>query len=280
MKNSSYAIGSAVALAFAAVILGCKDPDTKAGWMSVAKACAVSDLNGTKVLFFGPSNVLGPGSIWREASAADGGGYRVRWDSNALPAEPKWSKGGGEFACQGSKKTSFSGGATAGFASDLAPLSADIKADFAKAKNVEVKASMMKWDLLLEGPFEEAVLGLPSNSLVKQDLAKPGRLVLYRALKVSGFEAKLTFDNSTSGDLKAKYTGGALKAVNGELGVGMNMKWTSANELEISAPSDFYIAGELVKFAAGGGFAASGKSPFSPPIDVAADAKLGVDTVK
>lgn len=277
---SAYTVRSAAALAIVAVTAGCNDGGSKTAWTAVAKDCAVSDLNSSKMLFFGPSNVLGPGSIWREASPSDGGGYRVRWDSTALPPEPKWSKGGGEFSCQGSKRTSFSGGATASFASDLAPLSADIKADFSKAKNIEVKASMMKWDLLLEGPFEQTVVGLPAGSPVKQDLAKPGRLVLYRALKVSGFEAKLTFDNSTSGELKAKYTGGALKSVNGALGVGMNLKWTSANELELSAPSDFYIAGELVRFDAGGGFAAAGKSPFSLPIDVAVDSKLGVDDVK
>lgn len=256
----------------------CNHDDAKTAWSAVAKDCAVSDLNGSKVLFFGPSNVLGPGSIWREAAADAGGGYRVRWDSNAIPDGKNWSKGGGEFACQGNRSTKLSAGASAGFASDIAPLSADAKADFEKAKSVEVKASMMKWDLLVEGPFEQAVVGLPASNAIKQDLAKPGRLVMYRALKVRGFEAKLTFDTKTGAELQGKYKGGVLKSVNGELGAGLNFKWVNDGELVLSAPADFYVAGELVRFDSGGGFAAAGKSPFSQPVDVSPNAKLSVES--
>lgn len=275
--NSARSLNVAIVIIGVAFLGGCAE-GAKTAWTAVAKDCAVSDINGKNVLFFGPSNVLGPGSVWRVAPPENGGGYRARWDSTALPQEPKWSQGGGEFTCQGGKKTKFSGGATATFAANLAPLSADARADFSRAKDVEVKASMMKWDFILEGPFEQVIVGLPASSPIKQDLANPGRLVLYRALKVSGFEAKLLFDNSTGGELQAKYKDGALKSINGDLGAGLNFKWTSANELVIAAPSDFYIAGELVKYTAGG-FAAGTKSPFSPPVEIPAGAKLDVDKV-
>jgi hypothetical protein len=231
-------LGSAMLLA------GCKDNP----WHLLAKDCAVNDLNGDKVLYFGPSNVLGPGSVWREASADAGGGYRVRWDSTAIPTPATWAKTGAEFTCQGSKTSKISGGATAKFTSQLAPLNGQVAADLSRATSVEVKASKMKWDLLLEGPYEQAVRQLAANSAIRQDLEKPGRLVMYRALKVQGFEARMSFDRSAAAELQAKYSGGALQKLNGELGAGLNVKWTSETEMVITAPGDFYVAGELVPY--------------------------------
>jgi len=267
----------ALSLAACLPLLSACNDSGKTAWTSVAEDCAVSDLNGKKILFFGPSNVLGPGSIWRQPSAENGGGYRVRYKSDAIPNQSSWSSSGGDFACQGNRTTTLTGGATAGFASDLAPLSAETKADFERAKTAEIKVQKMRWDMLLEGPFENAILALPADNSVRQDLTKPGRYILYRALKVQGFEAKLSFDTKTGAELQSKYTGGALKSVNGEFGAGLSFKWLNESELVISAPNDFYIAGELVRFESGGGFANAGKSRFSPPVDVVPGSKLSVE---
>lgn len=226
------------------LLTGCNDSP----WSLIAEDCAVNDLNGEKVLYFGPSNVLGPGSVWREASADAGGGYRARWDSTSIPTQSVWAKMGAEFTCQGSKTTKISGGAAAKVSSQLTPLNGEVAADLSRATSVEVKASKMAWDVLLEGPYEQAVLQLESNSPIRQDLEKTGRLVMYRALKVQGFEAKMSFDKSAAAELKAKYSGGALQALNGELGAGLNVKWASETEMVITSPGDFYVAGELVRY--------------------------------
>lgn len=238
------------ALAGLLALSGCAN-NAKTAWTKVAKNCAVSDLDGQKILFFGPSNTLGPGSIWREAPAEANGGYRARWDANAVPNAKAWSRTGSEFSCQASSTTTFSGEAAAALTTDIAPLAADVQAAFKSARSVEVKTTMMRWDLLLEGPYELALLGLPGNSALKKDLMETGRLVLYRALKVRGFEAKLSFDKDTSAALKAKYQGGVLKASNSAVGTDLNYSWSSASELLITSPNDFYVAGQLVKITAG-----------------------------
>lgn len=250
-------------IAATAFLAGCDDNI----WTAVAKDCAVSDIDSKKMLYFGPSNTLGPGSIWREAPENAGGGYRVRWDSTAVPGVSNWSRDGAEFACQNATRRRLTGQAAATFASQLSPLSAEASADFARAKSAEVKASMMKWDLLLEGPYEQAVIGMPPGSQVQEDLRRPGRLVLYRALKVRGFEAKMTFDDAVGAQLQGKYSGPAIKALNGELGAGLNFRWTNAGELIITSPGDFYVAGELVPFDSGAGFASTTVAR-SAPVDI------------
>ncbi|WP_153020776.1 hypothetical protein [Pseudomonas sp. BMS12] len=273
--NSLKYVGLISSFMLAVSVAGCRH-DAKAAWADVAKDCAFSDLNGEKILFFGPSNSIGPGSIWRQASEA-GGGYRVRWESASVPSGAEWMRNGSEFQCQGNNITKFTGAATTTFASDIAPLSAELKAELEKAKSVEVKVAMMKWDTLVEGPFEQAVLALPADAPLKKDLAKPGRLVMYRALLIRGFEAKLSFDTVVGGDVSAKIKDGVLQSINGELGAGLNARWDSNKNLYLSSPSDFYVAGELVEFDMDGGFASGGNSPFSEPVDIKADADIGLE---
>jgi hypothetical protein len=43
----------------------CDKGAARGGWEAVVRSCAESDIFQKDVKFFGPSNVLGPGSVWR-----------------------------------------------------------------------------------------------------------------------------------------------------------------------------------------------------------------------
>ncbi|ANY16965.1 hypothetical protein [Bordetella pseudohinzii] len=236
----------------ALTLQGCA-PTVKTAWSTVALHCAGSDIDGNApLLFFGPSNALGPGSIWRQADAATGGGYRVRWRDHAIPGAQDWSIPGRSFTCNGKDAVKLSGKAAAAFGSDILRISGQMQADIALAKQVEFKAASMRWDEVVEGPFEHAVGKLPGNNPVKQDLSKPGRLVLYRALKVYGFEAKLIFDTPVGATLQSRYPGNMV--LPGHDTLSANLSWRSQSELHISVPNGFYVAGQLVPFDAQDGF--------------------------
>ncbi len=270
MRNG-FVLRGIISLTIVFFITGCRH-DMEEAWSDVAKNCAFSELNSDKALFFGPSNALGPGSVWRKMDSQDGGGYRVRWDSTSIPDSTSWIKAGREFDCEGKTVTKFSGSASAAFTTDLTPFSADVKSELGKAKNVDVKISMMRWDTILEGPFEQKIMSLPDTSPIKLDINKDGRLVMYRALLVRGFKAKLSFDTATAAALNAKLKDGVLKPINGDLGAALNVKWEKSEELTLTSVDDFYVAGELSKYSSTG-FASSG-SWFSPTIDVEKNAKV------
>ncbi|MFS8977247.1 hypothetical protein PO002_22505 [Cupriavidus necator] len=232
--------------------------DAKTTWTDVAKKCAVSDINGNNLLFFGPSNALGPGSVWREASK-DEGGFRVRRDSNQYPDRKTWFQEGRTFDCEATKTSKFTGDAAVGFTSGLSILSADAKADFSKAKEVSVKTNKMRWDQLFEGNFEDAVSRMQKTDPAYQDLLTPGRLVLYRALMIDGFEARLVFDSNVGSELSGKYKPNTTGYLNSsEFGAKFSFKWENQENLIISTPSgsSIYIAGELVPFTSMGTFSA------------------------
>lgn len=260
-------------LSLLAAVSGCKH-DSKSAWADVAKGCAYSDLNSKKLLFFGASNLIGPGSVWRVAP--EGGGYRLRWDSNKVPGN--WTKLGEEFDCRGSESTKLTGGATVDFASSIAPLSANLKSELSKAKRVEVTIETMRMVVIEEGEYEKEIIALPQSNPLKEDLARPGRLIMYRAILVTGFKAKLEFDTETGAELSGKLKDGVVQSINGDLGAGVSIKWISNKELMLSNPKSFYIAGELAKFDTGGGFASGNKSRFSETIEVQKEPNVGVET--
>lgn len=241
-----------IAIVTGTVALLKSPPTVKTAWSTVAQRCAESDLDGDTTLFFGPSNSLGPGSIWRLAGASTGGGYRVRWRDQAVPGARTWSLPGRAFSCEGMDAIKLSGEAVGQFSADILPVSGQMQTDLALARQVEFRTASMRWDEVLEGPFEEAVAKLPSGNPVKEDLSKPGRLVLYRALKVYGFEAVLTFDAPVAEKLRARYHSHVV--LPGHDTLSANLTWTSRSELRVTVPSGFYVAGQLVPFNAEQGF--------------------------
>ena len=47
------------------VLFGCPKPPQRS-WVEAIQDCGKTDINSDKILYFGPSNNVGPGSVWRE----------------------------------------------------------------------------------------------------------------------------------------------------------------------------------------------------------------------
>ncbi|CAJ48464.1 putative lipoprotein [Bordetella avium 197N] len=240
----------------AALLQGCS-PTIKTAWSKILERCADSDINSSTTLFFGASNTLGPGSIWRKAPEAAGGGYRVRWRNHAIPDAKAWSLAGQTFTCDGINSIHLSGDAVGSFSTEILPVSGQLQTDFALAKSIKVTASKMRWNEVMEGPFEQTIAQLPDTAPIKEDLARPGRLVLYRALKVEGFDTTLSFDAPISAMLQGKYPNNPQMILPGHDTLSASFKWVNDSELHVSVPSGFYVAGQLVPFNTVSGFASN-----------------------
>src|SRR5258706_15392085 len=64
-------VGTVVLISVACVDCACTPKNAKALWTAGLKKCAQNDLLGPNILYFGPSNALGPGTIFQKF--ADGG---------------------------------------------------------------------------------------------------------------------------------------------------------------------------------------------------------------
>jgi hypothetical protein len=243
-------------------ISGCED-DGKKGWSEVVRKCAVSDLIPEKIMYFGPSLNVGPGTVWRKA---ENNSYRLRWTLDSMPTHSNdFLQTGAKFDCKGASSTKFEADSSIGFSSNLSKVSGNIAADFKEATDIEVKASQLQWDLVIEGPYEQFVKSLPpKNGGFRTDLEKGGKLVLYRALKVTGYEATLTFDSQTGTSIKGKYSD-TITSTN--FSPSLNLAWSGNTELKITSKEDFYIAGELVSYSSSG-FSSSNGGVFGNTVDI------------
>lgn len=257
------------------VLGGCNDQDAKTSWNDVTKKCAVSDLNGPHILYFGPSNVLGPGTIWRQA---DDHSLHVRYDLNDLPGTKDFMTPGNNSPCDGTSSTTFGFQAAADLTASPLAVSAGVSNDLKKATDVTVKATSMRWDTVREGPYEAYVNALPHDSMAYKEMKAGHRLVITRALRISGFSATMTFKSSDVAGLKATYDGPLGAGVTGKLNGSLNASWSSDGKLTLTAANDFYIAGELRPYSQTG--LQQHKLPLSAPaVTIPKTVKLGRDKV-
>lgn len=258
---------------------GCDGNETaRALWTDVVKKCAASDLLGKDVLYFGPSNPLGPGSVWRKGTDA---GYYVRWLPSDVDSSPNsFIKDGTPFNCAGTSTTTTKLSPTAALQTSAVPVSADISGDFSKARKTTVTVNAAQWDEIVEGPFDQKVKALDPNNPVKVDLDTGTRYVSERALRITGMSADLEFSHDDAIALKAKYNGPLGSLGTGNLGVGLNAEWKGDTTLHLTSATQFYVAGELRPYTSTG-LSAARQSPFGPTVTGVASAKVGKDdTVK
>jgi len=244
-------------------------------WKKVVKRCADSDLLG-EMTFLGPSNVLGPGTVW---SAASDGGYllRYRMDSflNGVP-DAGFIQKGASMSCAGTDKTEWSLDAGLPITGKTVNLDADLAAKLKQAKNVVVKTSSVNLDLLVTGPYEGLLRTLKDP--VRQEMFSGKRLVITRAIRVAGFVADFTFESDAAGSVKAALPANGIIAV-GPGGANLSVAWKNSNTLAISSPDEFYIAADFNTISADG--VALGGGPASVafvPAKPSQDAKYTVPT--
>lgn len=243
----------AVCLVSAILILdGCNGnsaTSTTAG-RGITESCADDQLKSSAVLYFGPSNQTGPGSVW--ARLGPNGGYQLQWRTEDLNLNyAKIVQPGKPFTCDFSKNTKLTAEGGLSALSPAASVSAEVKADFARAKTIKVSAGETAWDTVVAGPYLVHLKKIADQD-TKNDVFGKNRLVVRRALRLSGYKALLDFDTNFAPEIKAKYDGMKLGAqVVGEVGAQFNAKWTKEEKLELSAADDVYVAGEFVEMSNG-----------------------------
>jgi len=213
-------------------------------------SCADDQLASNAVLYFGPSNHIGPGSIW--ARLGVNGGYQPQWRVEDLNLNySKVVEPGKSFQCDFSKNSKFTANAGLSVLSMATNASAEVKSDFARAKAIKVSASQVAWDMVVAGPYLVQLKAI-SDPSIKSDVFGKNRLVVRRALRLSGYKATLEFDTKINPEIKARYDGVMLgpKAV-GEVGAQFSAKWTSDDRLELTAADSVYVAGEFAELING-----------------------------
>lgn len=214
------------------------------------KACAGDEIQSNAVLYFGPSNQLGPGSIW--SRLGPNGGYQPQWRTEDLNLNyGKVVQVGKGFPCHSSTNSTLTASGGVSALSPAANVSAEVKGDFARAKSMTLSATEAAWDTIVAGPYLVQLNGI-SDVGIKSDVFGKNRLVVRRALRLSGYKALLDFGINFTPELKAKYDGVTLgsKAI-GEVGAQFTAKWTNDQKLELSAADNVYVAGEFAQLVNG-----------------------------
>ncbi|MDT8760216.1 hypothetical protein MZO42_16060 [Sphingomonas psychrotolerans] len=240
----------------------------KTAWQDVVKRCAASTLNGKKILFFGPSNGVGSGSVWR----IDGEGvYRLRYDLKHMPKPQDFYADFTPTSCDGKSTKNFKGGFNASLGET--PLTAEAKAQIDRARTVSAKANSVAWVPVAEGPYDSYIKANAASD-VSKDLMTGSRYVLTRAFKVSGFETKITFDSKTAVSAKAALPAGSV--IPSSLGGGLDVSWSETGELTLKSQGDFFIAGEFQQYKPDG-FASGASTVLGEKVDIAPAAKAARD---
>ncbi|MGF6481648.1 hypothetical protein [Paraburkholderia sp. JPY419] len=235
--------------------------------------CAQNDLDSTHMIYFGPSNNVGPGSIWTDNT--NGSGYHIRFTLTDMPMPQSFLNSGNPFQCSGTNTMTLTSNADISAAISALPLSAEASNAFKRATSVTVSLTSASWDDVKEGPYEAYINALAATSPVRQDIDTGKRLVMIRALRVSGFSEKLTFDTNDAPSLQAKYTGPLPSGTTGNVGATLSGSWDNAQNLTITSAGDFYVEGELSGYTTTG-LAAAGTSPFANPGGISIDPKARV----
>jgi hypothetical protein len=232
-----------------ALVAGCNGPSSDTATKKLVAGCANSDVNSKAILYFGPSNHIGPGSVW--SRLGPNGGYQPQWRVEDLAIDKSVIDAGSVFACALAQDSKFTASGGLSVLSDVANISADVKSDFSKAKSIKVSSSGAAWDTVVAGPYMVKVAAIADPN-IRKDIAAANRLVLRRALRLDGYKAVLDFDTSVSPEIKAKYAGKLLGvATVGDVGAQLAAAWTNDDKLELTATDGVYVAGEFVELVQG-----------------------------
>jgi hypothetical protein len=222
--------------------------DARAIWESVIKKCANNDLLGPDVFYFGPSNNLGPGTIFEKyPSGGIGLSYRIDSYVQSESARQSLINEGTIFSCEGTSSKKFALGLLLSLES-LLSLSGDLKFDLRRAEFISVSVDAAQWIDIVTGPYCTLIQKLPNDHPVRNALSARGNLVLSRALRIRHMTAELIFSHSIGNALKKKFPEFVFSPKTDEVGIKLTGQWNSDSRLIISAASDFYIAGELRAF--------------------------------
>jgi nucleoid-associated protein YgaU len=214
-----------------------KGPDSRDAWKQVLSKCASTDVIGKDIIYFGASNIIGPGSVWRQEPD---GSWRLRYVLADLEPDegrrqslviPNNSAG-----CDSSTSAEWQVKTTLPFEGQATPLSGQLSDDLKKADKITVKIKGWQLDVLKEGPFETLMGALKAP--FSEEFKKPNRVVAENAVRVQGFAATFAFSKQIAADLQAKYQ---TKSITLKDGAELKVNWASDTQLTLASPDEFYI---------------------------------------
>lgn len=200
-----YVVFIALALAFEEQAFGANATDV---WKQVLKKCAASQQIGKETVFFGVSNAVGPGSVWRFNGDKS---IRLRFELADAIGDVQEQQKVVVFnklaRCAGVSTTKFDIRLGLPFSLAADALSATLQAELRRAKKVEVSIDSFSIDNLKELLWLQAFAKLPEGSAYRKDLTEPNRIVAANAVKVGGLKAVFTFGSDVNVDAQATYVG-------------------------------------------------------------------------
>ena len=258
-----FAVVGVIAALVLAYFLTPTPPANQLVWEQVLEECSQTQVGGNAVLFFGFSNMIGPGSIWRKS---DPNGYvpvRPLPDNDTAGILVR----GQDTSCQGQTKTFDSASVTASITELERLVPGEAKLSLRRAKNVTLSTPAFAWDQLYEGRFEDMVDRLPADDGFVVSLVESG-LVIGRALRVNGYEAVVELGGADAAQVVAKYAGTAEG--------GVSFSRVSDTSLKMSGGAPAYVAVQMWEWGSGG-FAASAAG--GTPLQLDAGARAVTDTI-
>jgi hypothetical protein len=212
-----------------------KPQDSREAWIAILSKCAKSQLIGKDVLYFGASNEIGPGSIWRQNSD---GSIRLRYElSDLVPDNAKRTaliRPNNSVSCGGDSASSWEVQLGLPFDGTVAPVSADVSADLKRADGVTVSVTGYAVDELKEGPYETMIR---ADDALQDEFTAPDRVIVENAVRIEGFSANFKFSRSIAEQLKGKYTGQVVSLQ----GANLQSQWSDDTALTMKTPGTFYL---------------------------------------
>jgi hypothetical protein len=219
--------------------VGCDD--ARDAWKKILSKCASTDKIGSDAIFFGASNTIGPGSVWRKK---DDGSYVVMFElSDIFPQQGDRDKilhPNNVATCQGTNSSSWEVKGQLPFEGGSTPVSGDLSVDLKKASKTTVTVNGWSTVDLKETPWKAAVNGLPDDNAFKKDVFADNRYLAETAVFVSGLTASFEFSTDLATTLNVKYPNGKTIKIGGD-GLSLQVNWTSDTTLALTSPGDFYI---------------------------------------
>lgn len=238
-----------VAGVFAATLAGCSAAMTGAPLRPDVSGCDADDFATGKVVFFGLTNNLGPGTIMRPYAGHEIG---PEVSIEALAADPASAASvvhrGVDWTC--ALGDSLARAFNANGALGILPVDGGTSAKLARASRIDVTADSVRWDDLLVGPYRAVVEHL-SDAGRKADLLSGRTLVVSRAFAAKGIKVTAYFDPSTGAAAKAALGEGPRSFSQGNVTAVVNLAWQGSTKLVLTTPAEVYIAGQFKRFGAG-----------------------------
>jgi hypothetical protein len=214
-------------------------------WNQVFADCGKSDLFGSRMLYFGPSNNVGPGSVWRRESD---GSLRLRFElADAIPDNGKRAKlirVNDAAKCDRNKKRSWNISLGLPFVNRL--VDAALSAEFGRAQKATVSIKGYAVDLLKEVPFKIALQDKSIPAEYRDDLSKDDRIIFENSIRISGLQVELEFEPKVGAEVRGKYKGQQFNT--GDEGAKLSVKWSGDSKVTLETEQDVYIGGVAGKW--------------------------------